>query len=484
MPGTTRIAVRTILPLLLVLVSLSVGMSSARRVQGRLLARALEARHDRWHGSSVGPARRGTTEQNSVTNVLDHGARAGDGSFDNAVPFQAALNAALAAGGGIVWVPAGQFTFHSSITVPVGVSLEGTYRAPPAHNVGEGGLPPTHGSVLLVVGGRGEASGTPFATLKQDATLRGVVLYYPDQDPKAAPTPYPFTLSLSVNSAVIDVEGVNPYQFISAVGAARHYIARVYGQPSLIGIYVDDVTDIGRMIDIHFNPWYSQHPEYMRLQLTRGRAFVLGRSDWQFCTRLFAFAYSVGFHFIETAAGATNGILEESGADMAYNASVLIEQVDVWGLQIAACEFTSFASPQWANVSVTSIELVVAPTNSGTVTVSNTAFWGPSYSIASVAGSGMVSFSGCTFTQWDVHHKGLPAVTIAGATAVSITDSLFLQNNCISGTCFSQIDRTRESSGAIMVANNIFTGAIHNLVALCSKRSSDSCLVINNVVRL
>jgi len=40
---------------------------------------------------------------------------------------------------------------------------------------------------------------------------------------------------------------------------------------------------IGRLEDIHFNPWFSINVEYMYWQTTYGRAFVMGRSDWE-CT--------------------------------------------------------------------------------------------------------------------------------------------------------------------------------------------------------
>jgi hypothetical protein len=35
----------------------------------------------------------------------------------------------------------------------------------------------------------------------------------------------------------------------------RHYIARIQGQPLNIGVFIDSTYDIGRIENVHFNPW-------------------------------------------------------------------------------------------------------------------------------------------------------------------------------------------------------------------------------------
>lgn len=67
-----------------------------------------------------------------------------------------------------------------------------------------------------------------------------------------------------------DVELLNPWNGISAVGAARHYIARVQGQPANIGIFIDQTYDIGRVENVHWNPWFSSVPAYIEWQTTQG----------------------------------------------------------------------------------------------------------------------------------------------------------------------------------------------------------------------
>ena len=56
--------------------------------------------------------------------------------------------------------------------------------------------------------------------------------------------------------AVTDVELLGAWNGVAAVAAHRHYIARVQGQPLNIGVFVDETYDIGRIEDVHFNPWY------------------------------------------------------------------------------------------------------------------------------------------------------------------------------------------------------------------------------------
>ena len=62
------------------------------------------------------------------------------------------------------------------------------------------------------------------------------------------------------NPAVLDVEFLNPYNGIDASQNERHLIRDVQGQPLRRGIFVDEIYDIGRIEDVHFNPWWSLKP--------------------------------------------------------------------------------------------------------------------------------------------------------------------------------------------------------------------------------
>jgi hypothetical protein len=223
----------------------------------------------------------------STVSVLDFGAIP-DAKSDNTAAFSRAL-ASVAVTGGIVLVPAGQYSFNGNLTIPAGVALVGTYQAPPCHDQREsGGVVVSDGSQLLPRASRGLASGPPFIAVLQNAAVRGFTFWYPDVDPSQTPVPYPWTVALvGRNAAVMDVELLNSFNGIYAVNSPRHYVARVHGQPSNVGVYVDACHDVGRIENVHFNPWYSDAPAYMAWQQAHGVGFQIMDTDWEFVTNTF-----------------------------------------------------------------------------------------------------------------------------------------------------------------------------------------------------
>jgi hypothetical protein len=194
------------------------------------------------------------------TSVRDYGAK-GDGKTDDTAAFQKALDAAGKAGGGIVHAPRGNYLFAGHLNVPGAVTLEGIWTSVPAHNgIRDPGLPrPTDdGTTFLVTEGAGKEDGPPFLTLNTNSTLKGVVLYYPQQNVDAAPKPYPWAIAMrGKNPAVLEVELLNPYNGIDATQNERHLVRNVQGQPLRRGVWVDRIYDIGRIENVHFNPWWS-----------------------------------------------------------------------------------------------------------------------------------------------------------------------------------------------------------------------------------
>ena len=63
----------------------------------------------------------------------------------------------------------------------------------------------------------------------------------------------------------------------------------IQGQPVNIGVFVDQTYDIGRLEDIHFNPWFSKQHPFVYHQTNFGVAFIFARSDWEYAFNLFAF---------------------------------------------------------------------------------------------------------------------------------------------------------------------------------------------------
>jgi hypothetical protein len=394
-------------------------------------------------------------------NVRDHGAK-GDGTTDDTRAFQAALDAAGQAGSGTVLAPRGTYRFAGHLSVPNGVTLAGSWQSVPAHNgIRDRGLPkPTDdGTTFLVTEGRGSEEGAPFLTLNTNSTLKGAVLYYPDQDPAAAPQPYPWAIALrGKNPAVLDVELLNPYNGIDASQNERHLVRNVQGQPLRRGVWVDAIYDVGRLENVHFNPWWSMRPRLLEWQMANGEAFVFGRSDWEYVLNTFCFGYKIGYRFMRSATGVCNGNFLGIGADDCWTA-VTVEHSAPFGLLITNGEFVSFHGPDPTMVEV-------AATHTGSARFVNCAFWGPCNQVAKVAGTGTVGFSDCTFTEWDSQRQGRAAIQAAGGT--------LLVRGCEFRRSAPQID-LGEAVRRAVIAENVFTGA-----ARVANRSKGNVVIANN----
>jgi hypothetical protein len=345
--------------------------------------------------------------------VRDFGAK-GDGQTDDTAAFQRALDAAAQAGGGTVAAGRGTFFFAGHLNVPGAVALEGIWKSVPAHNgLRDRGLPkPTDdGTTFLVTEGAGSEEGPAFITLNHNSTLKGVVLYYPRQVEDGPPQAYPWAVAMrGKNPAVLGVELLNPYNGIDATRNERHLVRDVHGQPLRRGVLVDQIYDIGRIENVHFNPWWSVKPKLLEWQMENGEAFIFARTDWQYVLNTFCFGYKIGYKFIKSAAGVCNGNFLGIGADDCYTALV-VEESAPFGLLITNGEFVSFHGPDPTMIDV-------RPTHTGSVRFVNGAFWGPCNQIARVAGRGTVGFSDCTFVQWDRKKEGRHAIQAAGGSLV------------------------------------------------------------------
>ncbi|HEV58749.1 MAG TPA: hypothetical protein ENN87_14840 [Phycisphaerales bacterium] len=380
----------------------------------------------------------------AIWNVRDFDAK-GDGATDDTAAFQAALDAAAKAGGGTVFAPRGNYLFAGRLNVPSAVTLAGVWASVPAHNgLRDRGTPkPTDdGTTFLVTEGAGNEDGPPFITLNTNSTLRGVVLYYPNQKIDDVPEAYPWAIAMrGKNPAVLAVEMLNPYNGIDATRNERHLIRDVQGQPLRRGILVDAIYDIGRIENVHFNPWWSMRPKLFQWQMEHGEAFIFGRSDWQYVYNTFCFGYNVGYKFVRTRAGVCNGNFLGIGADDCQTALV-VEQCAPFGLLITNGEFVSFHGPDPTMIDVQS-------TNTGSVRFVNCAFWGPCNQIARIAGRGTVGFGDCTFTQWGGPQGDRPAIQAAGGTLL-VRGCEFRQDR-------PQIDLGADVRRAV-ITGNIWTG--------------------------
>jgi Pectate lyase superfamily protein len=398
-----------------------------------------------------------SSQVTSAMTVFDFGAMA-DGQTDNTSAFQYALDNAHKAGGGCVYAPPGKYLFRASLTIPEGVTLRGSFGCVPSHTgIRDPGQPKPgdDGTALFVLGGRGAEEGAPFLTLNTNSSVSGLTVYYPEQELDANPIPYPWTISMrGKNPAVVDVELLNSYQAIDASHNERHNIRDIAGQPLRRGIWVDSILDIGRIENVHFNPWWSMKPKLLQWQMANGEAFVFGRADWQYVFNTFCYAYKTGYKFIETADGACNGNFLGIGADNC-NRGILVEQCDPFGLLIVNGEFTSFQGDDPTMVEV-------LPSNTGVVRISNSAFWGPCHQAAKVAGRGTVSFSGCTFVEWAEQFVGTEkeyARDTAPVAAIQAASGSLLVQGCEFRADKPHIALGKNVERAV-ISGNLFVGPI------------------------
>lgn len=388
------------------------------------------------------------SEQAVTYNVQAFGAKA-DGKADDTAAFQNALDERARAGGGVVEVPAGRYLIKTHLVIPESVTLEGTWRAPASlGNVAEMRLDapgePLTGSILLAVDRAGKADGTPFITLRSNATLKGMVIFYPGQTKTNPPKSYPWTVATggdgTENPSILDVFMVNTYQAVDfgSFETMRPYIRNLYADALYRGVYIDRCMDIARLENVHLAPfwhWTLESP-LTKFVLENGEGFIFGRTDWQLVRDCFAAIYKVGFRFTKSSPSGVsrtapsqdskfanlptgNVMITGGGADMCDTAILVEDSQSHAGLSFANCQI--FGS------------LIVRPTNTGPVRFTACGFFGRmpegtgNAALAEIdAGRSRVSFSNCHFYALSAF-PGKPLIHVSSGR-IAIADSVFMNS--------------------------------------------------------
>jgi len=339
---------------------------------------------------------------------------AGDGKTDDTPAFQKALDDVGAAGGGIVFVPTGNYMIKTHLKVPAGTSLVGVGRAPMAYSA------KSPGSTLLAVEGAGSIEGAPFLMLLgPNSTLEGITVFYPDQVIAEKPLAYPWTVRGSgENVSIINVLLVNPYQAVDFATnqSARHFVRGLYGQPLFKGIWVDQCYDIGRIQDVHFWPFWTQDKRIVDFTTTNGRTFIFQRTDWEVVQDIFCWGYHVGVEFSASKFGGMNGQMTDIDLDnvnIGFDVSATQPYaVHVSNLNIANAGAGTDHVAIWGHGSGKGAEL----------SVRGASFWGFIKQVLRWENSGAVSLSDARLIPWNIER---PLVEILAGTAL-IHDNIFL----------------------------------------------------------
>ena len=314
------------------------------------------------------PARKPGTRELFV--VTDFGAA--PTAEDNTAAFSKALEAARQAGGGTVYVPAGNYRFAGELIVSTGVELRGCFDVP--HHTVSGG------SVLMPTTGRGKEDGTPFIHLEARSGLRGLTVWYPEQN-AFDPVAYPWTIrSLGPGCWLRDVTLGNPWQGADfwTHESTGHVISCLAGAPLRRGLFVSKSDGDGWVEDVQFNPHYAarRHPS---LPMPRGdfnriiehqrqhlEGLVFGRCAREHVRGTFLYAAYDGIAFRDDGGGANARVIMH-GSDTVSRAAV-IEAAGRDGIEFINAQLVPLSRHEKGAI-------VVADSFAGKVSFFNTQIW-------------------------------------------------------------------------------------------------------------
>jgi hypothetical protein len=389
-------------------------------------------------------------------NVRDFGA-VGDAQTDDTPAFQKALDTA-GKDGSRVFVPPGKYLLKGQLTLPEFVTLEGTFTAPARSFDASNNLAKTKGSILFTTAGKNDPDGKPFITLQSASTIKGLIIFYPEQTFDIVP--YPWCIrGVGDNCSVRDMLLVNPYQAVDfgTQPAGRHFISGLYAQALKTGIFVDKCFDIGRIENVHFWPFWNE--KLMDWTTKNGTAFVLARTDWEYMRDCFCISYKVGYHFIANKDGPGNVDLTQCGSDT------------------GPCAVKVEATQQHAGVTFSNSQFMagieIADTNSGPIKFTSCGFWGVNGLTdhhAQISGKGTVTFTACHFISWATVHHDSPCI-LAHSGGLIVNGCEFLDEDAskthikleknvdaaiVSGNRYrSPMKIANESEGSVEISGNV-----------------------------
>ena len=370
------------------------------------------------------------------------GAKAEPG-FDNRAAFQAAIDAAYESGGGVVYIPAGNYEFHSTqigiksvrvrqgtsenkkdfnyeyvLRLHPGVQLRGDWAAPESNN----GM--VLGTILEVRVGKnapnydgsvkswwndsqaGNALRTTYTSIADrfiemnaGTGVTNLSIWYPEQNINDV-KPYPWALfQTQGNCATIEhVTLVNSYNGFNSAPSELHYVLDSYITALNKGIEVHVSTDIGRIENVSISPEYwakSGLPgaptlaELTAYTKANSVGFQMHRSDWEYISYLHISGYKTGIWIGREPgfADAPNAQLYEVHVDNCEN-GLYVEDVNPYGILISN---SSFGAAKGGNA------VYFYKDFSTSTQFNGVEFSGP---IVSDGSDGVISFESCLFGKY------------------------------------------------------------------------------------
>ena len=338
--------------------------------------------------------------------------------------------------GGIVYLPAGNYTVSDHIDVWPGVELRGVATWSHSFN-------PT---CIFTNFGEGDPDGEALFDLYEGAGMIGVSVVYNQQDTNHL-KPYSFTIrGRGANIYLMDVTLPTSWNGVD-FGSDRcdnHYIEYIHGALLNQGIVVGAGSKNGIIRDCHFTPncfairnndnwWDSAYVSIM----TRGTPFVIGESENQILYHNFTY-------------GAYQGLTVLDGASDVYVLSHGVDSGDI------SAFFSGDCSATLVNTELVNLRTVGEAKHfnyihtdvdfTGTLNIISMAGWGTSRNAFRLNGRGTVNITGAK-----IENAGEPLVRLNNGTLNLI--------GLINST--NSIDFQIGNSGdALHIAGNIFNSGL------------------------
>jgi hypothetical protein len=368
-----------------------------------------------------------------------------DGASDDTAAIQKALDAAAAHGGGIVFLPGGEYAVRGRLTVPSGVEIRGVYDVP-HHTLGKG-------STLRIYAGRNEETAAPFLLMQAQSGMRGLTFMYPEQQCDAI-VPYPFTIQgRGAQIYVVNATVLNAYQYIDFMThrCDGHYVDYAAGAVLKTGIAVGGGCTGGQVRNGQFIPHYwnrspypdcpgmpkgpmgkSQRNPVVEYQKVHCDGYLLGDCSGEVQFQNCVYGALHGIHFVAQQGRGASGIVLGHVTDGAVIGAAF-ERIGPVGIDFLDTWLGCIEPPGVRYVTC-------GPSLAGEVRLFNTVAWGVPQRAVDVRG-GSLQFTGAHFvtyapfqidrgrlgltgTHLAVNTPGEDELELSGAAAVTLTGNL------------------------------------------------------------
>ena len=312
----------------------------------------------------------------------------GSDEQDDTQALQKALDRAGQDGGGIVFVPGGNYILRGTLSVPSGVELRGIHDVP-HHTMG-------NGSMLHVYPTPGQG---PAITVNARAGLKGLSFSYPDlriDDVKD----YPFLIQgKGEDLYIVHVNCRNPFRFLDLMTfrCDRHYVDYLSGSPLKVGVAVGGGSVQGEVRNTQFNPHYWSRFDRRNPYFPRGRihfntlwtyqkenldAMWIGNCRDELLFQNFVYGSLYGIHYTQqNGQGPKNAVIHGHGTD-GSKVGVFFEQGD-GRIDMVNSELVAMSSEN-------KIAIKLGADYSGVARLINTMVWGDPSTLALVENGKLV----------------------------------------------------------------------------------------------